>query len=451
MKLINTCLIIILAYASTKTFAIPCAEKLVPLSFTGITAYADCQDDSRLYFVPSELQIVEEIFSGKKSFIFKEHANGTADIYLRFRMFHNEGLILKALKEIKRTYPKNYRIMPFMVQELHFQGFDFPGIISQRLVQTGNLSSNYNVLRLRLNHEGTSYWKDIAHNGDQWLLSASLDFSFQISKEEEERTERQQLEVNFINFPSCALLGEACEEEESISGRLIKRGRIFGAYFFHSQYISCNDFLENKPFSIPSRTDLADPYLSHSEEELLYSWVLKSFDEEKKLEQEACYPTNESILGKRWLKNFIEDKGINCNNLWQWPWSKIKEYIGLASIYFQNGAEQSYREFAEKCQTGSGVDCDERNGPAWCHGNINDQNNLCYPSILFATNVSFVKGQCRIAIFEKSILDSYIYRNHISATLKQLRNAEFCLATKGESIMEEDYRTRITCKESQQS
>ncbi len=68
-------------------------------------------------------------------------------------------------------------------------------------------------------------------------------------------------QINIESLPACAILGTNCIVH--INQRLAAYGRLFGRFYFHSQYVQCRDLLDNT-FERPSRAEIGDDNLDEA-------------------------------------------------------------------------------------------------------------------------------------------------------------------------------------------
>ncbi len=427
---------------SASVFATPCLEKIPPLPFTGISVFADCDNDQILYFVPEDLNLKADLFSGKKSFRFYEKKDGTAIVKFSLKLLTDSSTVLRVIRSLKRDNKKQYRIKPFRIKDIELTGFSSDdGVIKQKITARGQFSDSTFAIQLKLNREGVELWKESAESEFWDVEPATLTYKIQAISDGQLEWREMTYQINIESLPACAILGQDCTEH--INERLATHGSLFGQLYFHEQYVQCRDLLD-KTFEKPRRVEISDKNLDRAERHTVYLFAKEAFDEEYEAQKRDCSDEIECFQGKKWFENFSSEQNI-CGL----TWTNVQAYLASRSYRYIDCAKAEYQKLlSERCRDNRKWDCDQRKGYSECAGTLKGSSQVCFEPNIIKDNVKFQNGTCSFAIFFRHpVFYAYILDKFVETSITDARRVPTCLNISKSVDNLSEIAARIQCQQ----
>jgi len=443
-KLTPAALALYLIYHSAPIFSAPCLEKIPPLPFTGISVFADCDNDQILYFVPEDLNLKAGLFSGKKSFIFQEKKDGTAIVKFSLKLLTDSSTVLRVIRSLKRDNKKQYRIKPFRIKDIELTGFsNDDGVISQKITAKGSFTDSTFAIQLTLNREGVELWKESAQNEFWDVEPAMLTYKIQAISDGQLEWREMSYQINIESLPACAILGEDCTDQ--INERLATHGQLFGQLYFHEQYVQCRSLLD-KTFEKPRRAEISDQNLDRAERHTVYLFATEAFDEEYEAQKRDCADELDCFRSQKWFKDFSSEQGQKICSL---TWRNIQSYLAYRSQRYIECAKTEYqRLLSERCRDNRRWDCDQRKGDNRCPGTLKGASQVCFDAKIIKEQVRFKSGTCSFAVFLRHPdFQVYILDKFVETSITDARRVPTCIKISKSVDNLSAIRARIQCKQ----
>jgi len=397
----------------------PCLEKIPPLPFTGISVFADCDNDQILYFVPEDLNLKEDLFSGKKSFRFYQKKDGTGIVKMSLKLLIDSSTVLRVIRSLKRDHKKQYRIKPFRIKDIELTGFSSDdGVIRQKITAKGQFSDSTFAIQLKLNREGVKLWKESAESEFWDVEPAMLTYKIQAISDGQLEWREMSYQINIESLPACAILDQDCTDP--INERLAEHGRLFGQLYFHEQYVQCSDLLD-KTFEKPRQAEISDRNMDRAERQTVYLFAKEAFNEEYEAQKRDCSDELDCFQGKKWFKDFSSGREIR-----DLTWHNIQPYLAYRPQKYIECAKAEYEILFDG--TGGKFDCDGRKGDTRCPGTLNGSSQVCFDPNIIKDNVKFKSGTCSFAVFLKNPdFNVYVIDKFAETSISDARRVPTCI------------------------
>jgi hypothetical protein len=441
---------LILGVAPQLAKALPCLERKVPLTFTGVSVFQDCEKSTTLYFVPQDFSITEKMFDGASHFYWRPTSEG-ADVVMQARLFVRDDLILRALRDIKTRIPERFTFGTFEIRNGTLSGFgsEEDGVVNAQLQSPTGFSDGTFRLFAKLNSQGVRNWKDSVALGEFVLQAASLNFEMRFQKDGADLWIPTTNPLRVESIPRCILAGEGsqCETRDRTQA-LLRNGNGFGARYFHMQYASCQDFADGYAFRAPQRQEIAgDTSLSEADIDIVYNAAFMNFANSRDAQRNDCRPFLDEFDGHTWLSQIARSRNLNCSNRSQLPWSNVVSLIPpSASIDYRRGVWRAYTEICPNLPVTTEFVCDGRNGTAACNPKMQTPTSVCFAPDILRSLVGTSNAVCSFNSFEMKSGFALINSPVVKVSLSKAQTEETCVTTHSPVTAETQLLGRIFCE-----
>jgi hypothetical protein len=215
------------------------------------------------------------------------------------------------------------------------------------------------------------------------------------------------------------------------------------------QYSTCSDLISTTHvIEPPTRAEIDDSSLTEDEKELVFNTAVAAFNDEKSGQFRECAAILPRFEGDRWFQNFKESKGINCQNLGSWPFSRLEDYLMGRPAAFIEGAREAHKQMKQQCGVSEGYICDEREGQScgpWSF-QAGSPATLCFAPDAIKNRLNFESGSCIYSVFTKGILNAYYFVTFKEIPVSTAKLVPSCLTFSSDQTQSSSFKTKINCK-----